>query len=1092
MYPPVRRTIIPDMRSFPSRKAVIAIAQHIIRGLPGRLLMVLAAMTIVTGPCRANPAAAPADAPRANVLLLLSYHPNFPTSSAIIAGVQAGFGETPVDLQVAYMHTRHNTDAAYLARFAEWLAMRLSRQPTDLVIAADDNAFEFALANGELLGNVPVVFLGVNNVQRARAADPLPRVTGVVEHVSIRKTVGLIRALMPKATRLHVISDDSTGGKADFATLMRSQVEDFGLQIVPLMLNAMRWDALADTLRGLPGNEPVLLLAAYKDAAGQTRTFDQSTAFLLDAANAPVFHLWEHGIAQGLAGGWVMSHRLHGELAAQMATRILAGTAPRDIRVQLESPNHPVLNAATLERFGLDASVAPAETTWLARRSSLLADFPMQAALAATVLLLMSLLVGALVRANRQRSQSLEVAEEQGALLTSLFDANPDPMFYKDQRGRFVMVNRACAELIGREPSDIIGATDHTLFPVAVADSYRNNDREVMRLGKSLRVRELVNQPDGTQAMYDTVKTPVRTPDGTLTGLIGLSRHTIAEHRNSNRLLLAAQVFENAAEGIMITTSRGVIEMVNPAFTRITGYSAADAIGQTPTLLRSDRHTPAFYERMWETIDRDGEWQGEVWNRRKSGEVYPEWLNISAVRDDDGAVQHYIGFFFDITELKLSEAQLEHMAHHDALTGLPNRSLLNDRIDTALRRAKRDDHEVALVFLDLDHFKNINDSFGHPVGDEVLKQVGARLLECVRGEDTVARLGGDEFIVLMDDLHESAEAEQAAQRILACLIPPISVDQQEFFVGASLGISVFPQDGETVEELIRNADTAMYQAKHLGRSNAQRYAEQQTVSARSRVRMENAMRRAVKNDAFEVWVQPQVNLVSGHLIGFEALCRWHDAELGQVPPSEFIPLAEGNGLIVPIGELVLRTTCRQIVAWRNAGLAPPRVAVNVSGRQLRRIDFLASLCSILEEEGCRPEWIELEVTESDILKDAEPAIATLHGARELGVTLSLDDFGTGFSSLSYLKRLPIDTLKIDQSFIDGLPDDSNDRAIVQAVLAMGRSLGMQVLAEGVETPAQVNALRRMGCALGQGYHFGRPARADTFTAALTRQQRAAD
>ncbi len=1073
--------------------AAVADLPRIICRLLVRLAVLLAALTIATGMCRAAtpevPTAPSATAP-AKVLLLLSYHPTFPTSSAIIDGVRAGFGETPVELQVAYLHARHNNDAAYLARYADWLAMRLSRQPVDLVIAADDAAFEFALANGELLGDVPVVFLGVNNVERARAAEPLPNVTGVVEHVSIDKTLALIRALMPRTARLHVITDDSPGGRADYTTLQSAQAEFPELEIAPLRLDTMSWDALADRLRRLPANEPILLLAAYKDAAGETKTFEQSTAFLLNAAQAPIFHLWEHGIAQGLAGGWVMSHRLHGELAAHMATRILTGTAPRDIRVQFESPNRPVLNASTLARFGINTWAAPAETTWLARPASLLVDFPIQVALASAAVLLLSILVGALVRANQQRSQSLKVAEEQRALLTSLFDASPDPVFYKDDRGRFAMVNRAFAELMGRGVDEIIGATDHALFPATMADAYRQNDREVMDRGVTLRMRELFDQSDGTQTMFDMVKAPVRTNIGKTTGLLGIARATTAEHRNSDRLLLAAQVFENAAEGIMITTRKGVIEMVNPAFSRITGYSAAEAIGQTPMLLRSGRHTPAFYKRMWETIERNGEWQGEVWNRRKSGDVYPEWLNVSPVRDDDGAIQHYIGFFFDTTDLKLSEAKLEHMAHHDVLTGLPNRILLSDRIDTALRRANRDHHQVALIFLDLDHFKNINDSCGHPVGDEVLKQVSARLLECVREQDTVARLGGDEFIVLMDDLHDTAEAEFAAQRILACLNPPISVEHQEFFVSASLGISVFPQDGETADELIRNADTAMYQAKHLGRSNAQRYAEQQTVSARSRVRMENAMRRAVTNSAFKVWFQPQINLGSGELIGFEALCRWHDDELGQVPPSEFIPLAEGNGLIVPIGEHVLRTSCRQIVAWRDAGLNPPRVAVNVSGRQLRRLDFLASLCAILEEERCRPEWIELEVTESDILKDAEPAIATLHGARELGVALSLDDFGTGFSSLSYLKRLPIDILKIDRSFINGLPDDNNDRAIVQAVLAMGRSLGMHVLAEGIETPAQVNALRLMGCLYGQGYHFGRPALPDTFTAALVERQRA--
>lgn len=1083
-----------EMRRTTEHITVVFNLPRTARNLLVRLAVVLAAIVLATGQLRANAAAAPTAATAvkpARVLLLLSYHPNFPTSSAIVDGVRAGFGETPVDLHIAYMHARHNKDAAYLARYADWLAMRLSREPANLVIAADDTAFEFALANSDLLGHVPVVFLGVNNVERARAADRLPHVTGVVEDVSIGKTLALIRALMPNAARLHVITDDSPGGRADFATLLQFRTKFSELQIVPLMLDALSWDALAATLRRLPANEPVLLLAAYRDAAGEAKSFERSTTFMLDAANAPIFHLWEHGIAQGLAGGWVMSHRLHGELAARMATRILAGTAPSDIRVRLESPNQPVLNATTLARFGITTSAAPPGTTWLARPASLLTDFPVQTALATGALLLLSMLVGALIRANQQRGNSLKVAEEQRALLTSLFDASPDPVFYKDRRGRFVMVNRACAELIGREMSEIIGATDHGLFPASIADGYRRTDLEVMAHRKSLRTRELVERADGTQTTFDIVKAPVTTDDGTATGLIGFARHTFAQHRNSDRLLLAAQVFENAAEGIMITTPNGVIEMVNPSFTRITGYVPAEVVGQTPTLLHSGRHSDNFYERMWDTIKRNGEWQGEVWNRRKSGDVYPEWLNISPVRDDDGTVQHYLGLFFDITDLKVSEAQLEHMAHHDALTGLPNRSLLNDRINTALRRANRDHHQVALIFLDLDHFKNINDSFGHPAGDEVLKQVSARLLESVRDQDTVARLGGDEFVVLLDDLHDTPEAEYAAQRILACLNAPIRIDHQEFFVSASLGISVFPQDGDTAEKLIRNSDTAMYQAKHLGRSNAQRYAEQQTVSARSRARLENAMRRAVQNEAFEVWFQPQVSLGSGELIGFEALCRWHDVELGQVPPSEFIPLAEGNGLIVPIGNHVLRTTCRQIVAWRDAGLNPPPVAVNVSGRQLRRLDFLASLCAILEAERCRPEWIELEVTESDILKDAEPAIATLHGAREMGITLSLDDFGTGFSSLSYLKRLPIDTLKIDQSFINGLPDDSNDRAIVQAVLAMGRSLGMQVLAEGIETDAQVSALRLMGCTLGQGYQFGRPALSDTFTATLAKHQRAA-
>ncbi|MFV0665256.1 putative bifunctional diguanylate cyclase/phosphodiesterase [Denitromonas sp.] len=701
-------------------------------------------------------------------------------------------------------------------------------------------------------------------------------------------------------------------------------------------------------------------------------------------------------------------------------------------------------------------------------------------AVTASIALLLALSIGLFI-VNWRRARALRLAEEQRALLATLLDASPDMIFFKDTDSRFRLVNRAAAEVLGRPVEQILGKEDRDFFPPAAAEAFRQADAQVMAEVGIHQREEDVQHADGHLERYDTLKAPVLTADGRVIGLLGIARRITAERRNQHRLKLAAQFFNNAAEGIMVTRPDGVIEHVNPAFTQITGYGPEDAIGESPRLLQSGRHSHAFYQRMWDTLTRHGRWQGEVWNRRKSGQIYTEWLDISPVFGDDGALLHYLGIFSDISSIKASEAQMAHMAQHDALTGLPNRNLLNDRITTALRRAQRDKRLVAVIFLDLDHFKDINDSYGHAVGDVVLNQVAHRLLECVRDEDTVARLGGDEFVVLMEDIDSPDRAEIAAQRILACLAPPVAHKDQEFFVGCSVGLSLYPEDGDTPEALIRNADTAMYQAKQQGRNNAQRYHAQQTEQTRQRVRLENALRRAIDTSELEVWYQPQVDLATGALVGMEALCRWHDPAEGTVPPSTFIALAERNGLIVPLGAHVLRKVCEQIVAWRAAGLTPPRVAVNVSGRQLRRLDFLGSLCSILEAADCRPEWIELEVTESDILKDAEPSIATLHGIREMGISLSLDDFGTGFSSLSYLKRLPINTLKIDRSFIDGLPADGNDRAIVQAILAMGRSLGIQVLAEGVETPAQVTALRLLNCHSAQGYHFGRPAPADALT-----------
>ncbi|TVO63261.1 EAL domain-containing protein [Denitromonas ohlonensis] len=699
--------------------------------------------------------------------------------------------------------------------------------------------------------------------------------------------------------------------------------------------------------------------------------------------------------------------------------------------------------------------------------------------LSAAAIALFAALAFGLLCINRKRARALKSAEEQRALLEALIDASDDLIFFKDRDSRFRLINRAAAQVIGRPPEDILGHNDDDFFPDEEAGAFHAADQRVLSSGSTQRFEERVRHPDGHYERYETLKSPVTLSDGTVLGLLGVGRRLTQERQANDRLRLAAQFFDNAAEGITITRPDGVIEMVNPAFTRITGYSAEEAVGQTPKLLHSGRHSEAFYQRMWDSLAQHGRWQGEIWNRRKSGEIYPEWLDISPVRNEEGQLIHYLGIFTDISAAKTSEAQLEHMAQHDSLTDLPNRNLLNDRIATAIRRASRDKRAVAVMFLDLDHFKDINDSYGHETGDLVLKHVAMRLHECVRDEDTVARIGGDEFVVLMEDIEDAGQADQAAERILASLIPPIGHNDQEFFIGASIGVSLYPRDGDSVEALLRNADTAMYQAKQLGRNNAQRYCATQTETTRQRVKLENALRHAISNEALDVWFQPQVDLQSGELIGFEALCRWTDPDHGTIPPDVFIPLAENNGMIVPLGELVLRKSCAQIRHWREAGFIPPRVAINVSGRQLRRLDFLGALCTILEQEQCRPEWIEIEVTESDILKDAEPAIATLHGIREMGIALSLDDFGTGFSSLSYLKRLPINTLKIDRSFIDGLPGDANDRAIVQAILAMGRSLGIQVLAEGVENPAQVAALRLMGCCTAQGYHFGRPALADT-------------
>jgi diguanylate cyclase (GGDEF)-like protein/PAS domain S-box-containing protein len=544
--------------------------------------------------------------------------------------------------------------------------------------------------------------------------------------------------------------------------------------------------------------------------------------------------------------------------------------------------------------------------------------------------------------------------------------------------------------------------------------------------------------------------------------------------RTERDLDLTARVFENTTEGILITDEKNRIITVNDAFTRVTGYTLDEVKGRSPDILQSGKHDAAFYEAMWQTLCSDSQWRGEIWNRRKNGEIYPEWLSINAVSGADGRISNYIAVFSDITAMKRSEEQLEYVAHHDPLTGLPNRLLLHDRLAHALTGARRHGRKLAIVLLDLDMFKIINDGLGHEVGDDLLQKVGERLAHCIREEDTLARLGGDEFAVLLEEVADGDSAAIVAEHIRQALSKPFLLEQQEIFVTASMGISVFPADGDSPRTLLKNADTAMYRAKERGRNAYEFYSREFTRSAVRHLSLENGLRRALRRQEFVLYYQPQYAADSGDIVGLEALLRWWHPHKGMVSPGEFIPVAEESGLIVPIGEWVLNEALRQYRNWRQEGLEPGRVAVNISGRQMEQRNILETLAGALKETGVPPKCLELELTESIIMRRIGETVTLLHRMKAMGVQIAIDDFGTGYSSLNYLKRFPIDRLKIDQSFVRDLPDDADDSAICSAVIALARSLNLQVTAEGVETEAQMEFLREKGCDELQGYLFSQP------------------
>lgn len=562
---------------------------------------------------------------------------------------------------------------------------------------------------------------------------------------------------------------------------------------------------------------------------------------------------------------------------------------------------------------------------------------------------------------------------------------------------------------------------------------------------------------------------------------LGMLRSFVSRDHEQSNLKLAAAVFDSSLEGIFITDTNGTILATNSASTRITGYTSLELIGQNPRLFKSDHHDEAFYAALWQAVHLHNQWEGEIWNKRKNGEIYPEWLSISAIKNETGIVQNYIGIFIDISKQKEAERHLAYLAYHDQLTQLPNRDLLHDRLNMAVLQAKRTQQSIAVLFIDLDHFKYVNDTFGHSVGDKLLQEVALKLSTCLREQDTLARMGGDEFTVILQDFNNRQDVELAARRILDTLDTPFLVDHHALYVSASIGISFYPEDGSTASELMRRADTAMYSAKNDGRRRLHFFQSGMEGYSVNRVAMEQHLRQALVQNEFVVYYQPQIDINSGRIVGVEALLRWQRPGIGLVPPNQFIPLAEDTGIILPIGEWVLREACKQHKFWKQTHGINLRMGVNLSSHQFKQATLSTTIASILKETGMDATFLDLELTESVAMQDVYKSLRTLKTLKQFGVQISIDDFGTGYSSLSYLKQFPIDRLKIDQSFVADIATDPNSAAIVLAIIAMSHSLGLDVIAEGVETQEQFKFLKMHGCNEVQGYLLGRPMPADDFS-----------
>ncbi|MGZ4969345.1 MAG: sensor domain-containing protein [Methylobacter sp.] len=667
--------------------------------------------------------------------------------------------------------------------------------------------------------------------------------------------------------------------------------------------------------------------------------------------------------------------------------------------------------------------------------------------------------------------------------IKAMIDISLDGFWIADLMGNVLRVNQAYAKIVGYSTDELVNMHISQLEAIEGPEQVREHIARIVAQG------------------YDLFETRHRHKDGhcidievsvaflpEFQQLCAFSRDITERKRIELDLRIAAAAFESQ-EAMVITDVASVILRINKAFTETTGYTEEEAVGQKISILKSGRHSAAFYASMWKSILNIGAWQGEIWDRRKNGEIYPKWLSITAVKGSDGVVTHYVGTHTDITERKAAEEQIKQLAFYDPLTQLPNRRLLQERLKHGINVERRDGKQLGLLMLDLDHFKAINDSLGHLAGDDLLQQVAERITRRLRDVDMVARLGGDEFIVLLEDIAQPEDAARVAKEIIADLTKPFGLNQNDSVqIGVSIGISLYPQHGDTPELLMDHADAALYQAKDAGRGCFAYFSEDLTLAARERIALETRLRYAIEQQELRVFFQPQVDIVSGRIVGAEALVRWQDPVEGLVQPIRFIPIAEETGLIAEIGSWVLHKTCQQGRQWLDEGLPPLTLAVNVSSHQFRRSDICALVATVLSETGFPPEQLELEITESGLMENQDNATEILNCLRDQGIRLAIDDFGTGYSSLAYLKHFPLDVLKIDKRFIDDIPFHQDDMEIAATIIAMGHILGFKVLAEGVETEEQLAFLQEKGCDMYQGYILSRPIPAEEFAELLRKQQ----
>jgi diguanylate cyclase (GGDEF)-like protein/PAS domain S-box-containing protein/putative nucleotidyltransferase with HDIG domain len=681
-------------------------------------------------------------------------------------------------------------------------------------------------------------------------------------------------------------------------------------------------------------------------------------------------------------------------------------------------------------------------------------------------------------RGTAENDHMLNGTTQDAALLRLMLDSATIGIWMLDLGGGIRYCNKLLCNALGIAEARLVAAARYAdVLPPRISESFTHSDRECYEQDKPHVSMLWLPFADGRDRLFEMTRIKLFSAEGNLLGLIGLAADITERRKTEDKLRLIFKVFEHMQEGVSINDENGNVLHVNAAFSRITGYARDELIGKNLRILQSGHQSAAFYQSMWQSVASAGHWSGELWNIRKSGELYAEWLSISAIRNEEGAVANYVGISSDITQFKQHEKQLDHIAHYDTLTGLPNRTLLNDRLKQATLQAAREKNMLAICYLDLDGFKLVNDTMGHAVGDEVLVKVAQRIQQTIRGGDTVARMGGDEFVVLLLGLERGDECSIALERLLSVIAEPIHIAGKDFMLGASIGVSLYPLDDEHADTLLRHADQAMYTAKQAGRNRFHIYDPALDHRARNQQDMLKRIREGLKENQFELYYQPKVDLRTRKMVGAEALIRWNHPKLGFLMPGRFLPAVENCELDIELGEWVIATAMKQMALWRETGL-DLEVSINISAYHLGSSGFAEKLQQQLSRYPEMPAGrLQVEVLETSAFEDIGKVKLIIEQCVKMGVGFALDDFGTGYSSLSYLSTLPVNTLKIDRSFVRNLEANKGDHAIVAGIIALSRAFELKTVAEGIETQAHFDVLLAMDCQIGQGYFIARPMQA---------------